>query len=81
MLLRLPSLVFGLLGIAATWTLANRNLGRNAAIVAAGILAILPLHINASQIIRYWSLIYLLGALYAGALLRAMDSGPAAAIT
>ncbi len=74
-LLRLPSLVFGLLGIAATWNLANRNLGRNAAIVAAGTLAILPLHINASQIIRYWSLIYLLGALYAGALLRAMDSG------
>jgi len=74
-LLRLPSLVFGLLGIAATWRLANRNLGRNAAIVAAGTLAILPLHINASQIIRYWSLIYLLGALYADALLRAMDSG------
>jgi hypothetical protein len=73
-LLRLPSLVFGLLGIAATWTLVNRNLGRNAAIVAAGTLAILPLHINASQIIRYWSLIYLLGALYAGALLRAMGS-------
>ena len=40
----------------------------------AGILAVLPLHINASQIIRYWSLIYLLGALYAGALLRAMSS-------
>lgn len=73
-LLRLPSLVFGLLGIAATWSLAYRNLGRNAALVAAGILAVLPLHINASQIIRYWSLIYLLGALYAGALLRAMSS-------
>jgi hypothetical protein len=73
-LLRLPSLLFGLLGIAATWNLANRNLGRNAAIVAAGTLAILPLHINASQIIRYWSLIYLLGALYAGALLGAMQS-------
>ena len=42
--------------------------------VAAGVLAVLPLHINASQIIRYWSLIYLLGALFAGALLRAMAS-------
>lgn len=73
-LLRLPSLVFGLLGIAATWSLAYRSLGRNAALVAAGLLAVLPLHINASQIIRYWSLIYLLGALYAGALLRAMSS-------
>ncbi|MBP2647190.1 MAG: hypothetical protein H6Q77_814 [Gemmatimonadetes bacterium] len=73
-LLRLPSLIFGLLGIAATWSLAYRNLGRNAALVAAGVLAVLPLHINASQIIRYWSLIYLLGALYAGALLRALAS-------
>jgi hypothetical protein len=73
-LLRLPSLVFGLLGIVATWTLVSRNLGRNAAIVAAGTLAVLPLHINDSQIIRYWSLVYLLGALYAGALLQAMES-------
>lgn len=74
LLLRLPSFVFGVLGIAATWTLARRSLGGSAAIVAAGVLAVLPLHINASQIIRYWSLIYLLGALFAGALLRAMDS-------
>lgn len=73
-LLRLPSFLFGLLGIAATWTLARRHLGRNAALVAAGVLAVLPLHINASHIIRYWSLIYLLGALFAGALLRAMAS-------
>jgi uncharacterized membrane protein len=73
-LLRLPSFIFGLLGIAATWNLARRNFGRNAAIVAAGVLAVLPLHINASQIIRYWSLIYLLGALFAGALLRALAS-------
>ena len=73
-LLRLPSFIFGMLGIAATWTLAKKHLGRNPAIVAAGVLAVLPLHINASHIIRYWSLIYLLGALFAGALLRAMAS-------
>ncbi len=73
-LLRLPSLIFGMLGIVATWTLARRHLGVSAAIVAAGVLAVLPVHINASHIIRYWSLIYLLGALFAGALLRAMDT-------
>ena len=73
-LLRLPSFIFGLLGIAATWNLARRNFGRNAALVASGVLAVLPLHINASQIIRYWSLIYLLGALFAGALLRSLAS-------
>ena len=73
-LLRLPSFIFGMLGIAATWTLAKQHLGRNPAIVAAGVLAVLPLHINASHIIRYWSLVYLLGALFAGALLRAMAS-------
>jgi len=73
-LLRLPSLIFGLLGIWATWTFTKRHLGVNAAIVATGILAVLPLHINASHIIRYWSLIYLLGVLYAGALLRAITT-------
>ena len=73
-LLRLPSFIFGMLGIAATWTLAKQYLGRNPGIVAAGVLAVLPLHINASHIIRYWSLVYLLGALFAGALLRAMAS-------
>ena len=72
MLLRLPSLIFGLLGIWATWTFTRRHLGVNAAIVATGVLAVLPLHINASHIIRYWSLIYLLGVLYAGAVLRAI---------
>lgn len=73
-LLRLPSFIFGVLGIAATWTLARRHLGLNAAIVAAGVLAVLPMHINDSQIIRYWSLVFLLGALFADALLRAMAS-------
>jgi uncharacterized membrane protein len=73
-LLRFPSLVFGLLGIWATWQLARRTLGRHAALVAAGILTLLPLHINASQIIRYWSLIYLLGALFAAALIKAGET-------
>jgi len=46
-LLRLPSLIFGLLGIGATWSLARRNFGRNAPIVARGVLAVLPVHSNA----------------------------------
>lgn len=73
LLMRLPSFIFGMLGMLATWSLTRRVLGLGAAIVATGVLAVLPLHINASQIIRYWSLIYLLGALFAGAILRALE--------
>lgn len=72
-LLRLPSLLFGLLGIVATWRLTLGLFGRWAAITATTLLVIFPLHINESQSIRYWSLIFLLGALFTGALLRAME--------
>lgn len=72
-LLRLPSLLFGLLGIAATWRLTFGLFGRWAAITATTLLLLFPLHINESQSIRYWSLMFLLGALFTGALLRAME--------
>jgi hypothetical protein len=73
-LLRLPSLLFGLLGIVATWALARNLFGRWAAVVAAVLVTIFPLHINESQSIRYWSLIFLFGALFTNALLRAMEA-------
>lgn len=80
-LLRLPSLLFGLLGIAATWRLTWQLAGRWAAMTATVLLVIFPLHINESQSIRYWSLVFLLGALFIGALLRAMELEDARAYT
>ncbi|MCU0621643.1 MAG: glycosyltransferase family 39 protein [Gemmatimonadales bacterium] len=72
-LLRLPSLLFGLLGIAVTWTIARRYLGRAPAFLAAAIVTALPLHVATSQMIRWVALVALVGALLGGALLRALE--------
>ena len=72
--LRFPAFIFGLLGIVAVWSLTNRLFGRWAALLAASLTVILPLHITESQSIRYWSLIFLLGTLFSGALLRALET-------
>ena len=75
--LRLPSLLFGLLGIVAVWALARRFFGRWVAIIATTLAVILPLHITESQSIRYWSLIFLLSALFTRSLLSALETGRA----
>ena len=51
--LRLPSLLFGMLGLVAVWALARRFFGRWVAIIATTLAVILPLHITESQSIRY----------------------------
>ena len=71
--LRLPPLVFGLLGVWVTARLGARVFGRTAGIVAALLVAVSPWHIYASQFARYWSLVYLLFAFALLALLRALD--------
>jgi hypothetical protein len=73
-LLRLPSLAFGLLGIALTWWLAARHLGRGAAFVAAAVVCVMPMHVNASQIIRWIAFIYVVGTLLSAGLLRALET-------
>ena len=73
-LLRLPSLLFGLAGIVATWWLTRRYAGRAAAFVALVVVTLLPFHINASQMLRWISLVFLLGALLAHAVILAMES-------
>ena len=73
-LLRLPSLLFGLLGIAATWLLARRYVGRPAAFVTGLVLTLLPFHISGSQIIRWIALVFLIGAMLSHAVLRALES-------
>ncbi len=75
--LRLPSLLFGMLGLVAVWALARRFFGRWVAIIATTLAVILPLHITESQSIRYWSLIFLLSALFTRSLLAALETGRA----
>ncbi len=73
-LLRLPSLLFGLAGIVATWWLTRRYAGRPAAFIALVVVTLLPFHINASQMLRWISLVFLLGAMLTDAVIRAMES-------
>lgn len=77
--LRLPALLAGLLGVAATWWLAQamcRNAPQAMArwwvpALAAALLAINPTHIGWSQSARGYSLLVLFAALSGGALLGA----------
>ena len=61
--LRLPPLVFALLGLWVTWSLGRRVFGDVAAGVAALLAAVAPWLLYESQFARYWTLIYLLAAL------------------
>jgi len=62
--LRLPPLVFGLAGVAMTWYAARRFFGGGAALVAGLAVTLAPWHIHISAMARYWSLLYLLAAIY-----------------
>lgn len=71
--LRIAPLVFGVLGIVATWWLGRRAFGGYAGLVGAALAATSPWHLYASQFARYWSLVYLLAAAAFGALISAFD--------
>ena len=71
--LRLAPFAFGVLGVAATWALARRVLGEAPALAAAFLVAISPWHLHASGMARYWSLLYLLAALFFLAYFTARD--------
>jgi hypothetical protein len=58
--LRLPAMLFGVLGVWLTWRLARRNFGPTAAVVSATLVAVSGWHLYASQLARYWTLIYCL---------------------
>jgi hypothetical protein len=69
---RLLPVLFGVLGIWVTWLLARRVVGRAGAIIATSVVTLSPWHLNASGMARYWSLVYLLSALF---LLFMYDAG------
>jgi hypothetical protein len=73
--LQLLAAVFGALTVPVVFELARRISGWRAGAIAAGILAILPLHVEYSQRVRVDSLCVLLTALSALALHRLAERG------
>jgi hypothetical protein len=62
--LRLLPAIFGILAVLALYLVCRRLAGPRAALCAALLLALSPLHIMYSQLARYWSLVFLLSAIY-----------------
>lgn len=73
--MRLLPVAFGIAGMVVTWILARRILGTAAAILATLLVAVSPWHLHASGMARYWSLVYLLSALFLLFLLEARNYG------
>jgi 4-amino-4-deoxy-L-arabinose transferase-like glycosyltransferase len=66
--LRLLPAVFGVLAIPTLYLMGRRLAGARAALFMAFLLAVSPLHVYYSQFARYWSLVFLLSAVYPYAL-------------
>jgi hypothetical protein len=66
--LRLLPALFGVLAIPALYFIARRLVGTRAALFAAFLLTVSPLHVIFSQFARYWTLVFLLCAVYPYAL-------------
>jgi hypothetical protein len=66
--LRLLPAIFGVLAIPALYFVSRRLLGTRAALFGALLLTVSPLHVMYSQLARYWSLVFLLSAIYPYAL-------------
>jgi mannosyltransferase len=62
--LRLLPAIFGVLAIPALYLVTRRLVGTRAALFGALLLAFSPLHVYYSQFARYWSLVFLLSAIY-----------------
>jgi mannosyltransferase len=66
--LRLLPAIFGVLAIPVFYFVARRLVGSRAALFGALLLTLNPLHVYYSQFARYWSLVFLLSAVYPYAL-------------
>jgi Dolichyl-phosphate-mannose-protein mannosyltransferase len=62
--LRLLPALFGVLAIPVLFLVSQRLIGTRAALFAALLLTVSPLHVMYSQLARYWSLVFLLSAVY-----------------
>jgi hypothetical protein len=66
--LRLLPATFGVLAVPVLYFVTRRLLGTRAALFAALLLAVSPVHVIYSQFGRYWSLVFLLAVVYPYAL-------------
>ncbi len=73
--LRLLPAVFGVLTIPALYLVARRLVGTRAALFSALFLTVSGLHVFYSQFARYWSLVFLLSAVYPYALYLGVREG------
>jgi hypothetical protein len=62
--LRLLPAIFGVLAIPIFYLVCRRLLGTRAALFGTLLLTLSPLHVSYSQLARYWSLVFLLSAVY-----------------
>lgn len=77
LLVRLPSVVFGVVTVGLTWLLARRIAGPRAALAAAALLTVLPLHVYYSREGRMYALLAMLltGWLLALSTAQRQDTG------
>lgn len=66
--LRLLPALFGVLAVPVLYLIARRLVGTRAALFGAFLLTFSPLHVYYSQFARYWTLVFLLSAIYPYAL-------------
>jgi len=76
-LLRFPSVAFGVLAVAATYSLGTQLFGRRIGLVAAFLLAISPFHIRYSREVRAYAQLMLLSVLSLYCLWRAISEAQA----
>lgn len=62
--LRILPALFGVLAVPATYLVGRRLVGTRAALFGAFLLAVSSFHVYYSQFARYWSLVFLLCAIY-----------------
>ena len=62
--LRLFPALFGVLAVPAVYLVGRRLLGTRAALFTAFLIAVSSFHVYYSQFARYWSLVFLLSAIY-----------------
>lgn len=72
--LRAAPFVFGMLGVWLAWHVGTRVIGPAAGVLAAFLVAVSPWHLHASGMARYWSLLFVLSAVFLVSLSRAYDA-------
>ena len=73
--LRLVPAIFGVLAIPGFYGIGRRLVGSRAALLGSALLTVSALHVYHSQYARYWSLVFLLSAIYPFALFLGIRDG------